>query len=398
MLVYFFNIFDENISNMPKILFFDLEINKKTSRVEKIGAILDTLIFSDHSIPKFEAFSNSATYICGHNIFNHDLKFLENTGLSPLFFQKKTIDTLYLSALLFSEKPYHKLVKSYKLIDAGYEASNPLQDARLSKELLIDEINCFEGLDGQLRNIYYTLLKERPKFYAFFELAHFSSEIRSPERAITTYFKGKICRNTDIEGFIKTNPEALAYALALISTGNVDSISPPWLLHTYPDIHNIVFNLRQQKCADPECNYCRNYLDTKKSLLRFFGYEKFRKFNKNEEVPLQEQVINATLNKESLLAIFPTGGGKSLAFQLPAFMFGESGRELTIVISPLQSLMKDQVDNLESRFGITKAVTINGLLSPTERSEAIAGQRMGMFICSTFRPNRSAPPPLKGCF
>src|SRR5690606_35979373 len=63
-------------------------------------------------------------------------------------------------------------------------------------------------------------------------------------------------------------------------------------------------------------------------------------------------------------------GGKSITFQVPALMSGETSKGLTIVISPLQSLMKDQVDNLE-KIGITEAVTINGLLDPIERSKSI---------------------------
>lgn len=68
--------------------------------------------------------------------------------------------------------------------------------------------------------------------------------------------------------------------------------------------------------------------------------------------------------------MFPTGGGKSVTFQLPALMAGEAIHGLTVVISPLQSLMKDQVDNLEER-GLAEAVTINGLLSPVERKDSL---------------------------
>lgn len=57
-------------------------------------------------------------------------------------------------------------------------------------------------------------------------------------------------------------------------------------------------------------------------------------------------------------------------FQLPALMSGHSVHGLTVVISPLQSLMKDQVDNLADR-GITDAVTINGLLDPITRALSI---------------------------
>ena len=55
----------------------------------------------------------------------------------------------------------------------------------------------------------------------------------------------------------------------------------------------------------------------------------------------------AAIDSKSILAVFPTGGGKSITFQLPALMSGENTKGLTVIISPLQSLMKDQVDNLE---------------------------------------------------
>lgn len=85
---------------------------------------------------------------------------------------------------------------------------------------------------------------------------------------------------------------------------------------------------------------------------------------------MQEQAVKAAVNGKSLLAIFPTGGGKSLAFQLPALIAAENMHGLTVVISPLVSLMKDQVDNLIEK-NIYDAVTINGLLNPLEKKEAI---------------------------
>ena len=123
----------------------------------------------------------------------------------------------------------------------------------------------------------------------------------------------------------------------------------------YYDTHGVV------------CFYCNSQLDLFRNLKAFFGYDQFRTY---EGEPLQEKAADAAVQGKSLLAIFPTGGGKSLTFQLPALMEGRTVHGLTVVISPLQSLMKDQVDNLDER-GITDAVTINGLLDPITRALCI---------------------------
>ena len=124
--------------------------------------------------------------------------------------------------------------------------------------------------------------------------------------------------------------------------------------------------LRSNRCIEG-CAYCNQSNDAHAGLKTIFGYDAFRKFGGED---LQQNAVKAALNYESLLAVFPTGGGKSITFQLPALMQGLQNKGLTVIISPLLSLMKDQVDNLE-KVGITSAVTINGMLDPIERSKRL---------------------------
>ena len=92
-------------------------------------------------------------------------------------------------------------------------------------------------------------------------------------------------------------------------------------------------------------------------LHKYYGYTSFRKG--------QENIITSIINKEDVLAIMPTGGGKSICYQVPALCLDG----ITIVISPLISLMKDQVDALKT-MGV-KARLINSSLSNSEYNEAL---------------------------
>ena len=103
--------------------------------------------------------------------------------------------------------------------------------------------------------------------------------------------------------------------------------------------------------------------EAKKLLKQYFGYDEFRQG--------QEQLIEAALNGQDVLGIMPTGAGKSLCFQIPALMMDG----ITLVISPLISLMKDQVDQLLA-YGVS-AACYNSTQTREQQLEVMAGCRNG---------------------
>lgn len=110
------------------------------------------------------------------------------------------------------------------------------------------------------------------------------------------------------------------------------------------------------------------------TLKRYFGFDSFR--------PLQEEIITDALAGRDVFALLPTGGGKSLCFQLPALM----SEGLTIVVSPLIALMKDQVDAMQAS-GI-EATFLNSTLKAGESRERLRGLFTGKYRLLYAAPER----------
>src|SRR5215203_6748932 len=109
-------------------------------------------------------------------------------------------------------------------------------------------------------------------------------------------------------------------------------------------------------------------------LKSTFGYDDFR--------PGQGEVIEAALRGDDLLAVMPTGSGKSMCYQLPALVDGA----LTVVVSPLIALMRDQVHQMQG-FGVA-AATLNSTTSEEEAREAWRLLRAGELRLLFVSPER----------
>jgi Superfamily II DNA helicase len=115
-------------------------------------------------------------------------------------------------------------------------------------------------------------------------------------------------------------------------------------------------------------------LSLEQALKHFFGYDSFR--------PGQREIVEAALQKRDMMIVMPTGGGKSLCFQLPALL--KPG--LTVVVSPLIALMQDQVEALQDNgIGATFLnSTLSSLRKPDRAKLRFSKVRLN---CSTLHPN-----------
>lgn len=315
---------------MDSITFVDTEIEPKSRKILDIGSVKDNgSSFHSNSIAGFIDFLKDTQFICGHNIFNHDLKYIQkavtDAGINP----SNIIDTLFFSPLLFPAKPYHALLKDDKL--QTEDTNNPLNDSIKAKDLLHDEIAAFQQTDETLKQIFYLLLNDKKEFRSFFYFIAYKSKESNLETIIREKFYSEICEKANLTKIISEHPIELAYCLALINCKSRYSITPPWVLKNYPEVERIIFSLRNKPCLSG-CIYCNQALDIHKGLKRYFGFDSYRTYA-GEPEPLQEKAVKAAIDNKSILAVFPTGGGKSITFQVPALMSGETTKGLTIVLA-----------------------------------------------------------------
>lgn len=139
--------------------------------------------------------------------------------------------------------------------------------------------------------------------------------------------------------------------------------------------------------AEPTRRRPEGALDPRTVLKQCFGYDSFR--------PNQEQIVDALLDGRDVLAVMPTGAGKSVCYQVPALCLADRAKAagtvgFTLVVSPLISLMADQVRSLNAA-GISAAF-VNSSISAYEQNAALEGAARGDFVLLYVAPERLAAP------
>jgi ATP-dependent DNA helicase RecQ len=387
---------DELIS---RTLLLDIETTK-SGKIRHIGAVFNDQVFETNAesslkltLSHVENFASVAEFVLGHNLLGHDFPVLQSNYPQLAILKKPVIDTLYLSPLAFPQNPYHRLVKDYKLVRSS--VSNPVADARLAASVFRDQWASLKGTGAGAPQLidFYRFCFEESLFNGFSGegLAAVISAVgargfESPEAALGFFVEntvGTVCRKAVVATVLpllgdRARRPTLAFCLAWLQVAGANSVLPPWVRYRFPEIAPILTRLRQTPCGDQGCRYCREHHDPEGNLERFFGFAGFRaKPSTWEGKSLQRAIVVSGMRDESLLAILPTGGGKSLCYQLPALVRHRCRGAMTVVISPLLALMKDQVDNLMKATGTPFAAAVNGLLTPPERGEVLERIRMG---------------------
>ncbi|WP_425316070.1 RecQ family ATP-dependent DNA helicase [Stutzerimonas chloritidismutans] len=392
--------------SQPKSLIFDLEVAPgnadQPDRIFMVGALRpDTGEELERKVDKdlpsvldaLDSLGQGASFVLGHNVIDHDLPILKQQAPDLALHGLPVIDTLRLSPLAFPQNPYHRLVKDYKLIRDSL--NSPLTDCRSTLTLFNDqrmafaelntshqaELLCYQTLlaptlKSDLGSFFASLSGKSPKPVT--ELRSLIPELlRETDPTLTRAFK--VC-STRLEQLLETDllDESLhwplAYALAWLRVSGGNSVLAPWVRHQFPEVGRLIAELRDTPCGQANCGYCSTTHDPRHELKRYFGFDDFR--TEPDGRTLQHDVVLAGMQGKHVLAILATGGGKSLCYQLPALNRFHRNGSLTVIISPLQSLMKDQVDGLLAR-NVQCAATLNGLLTMPERAEVLEKIQLG---------------------
>ncbi|MDA3079694.1 MULTISPECIES: DEAD/DEAH box helicase [unclassified Campylobacter] len=392
------------------IVFIDLEVDSKTKEVYEIAIKYGDNAVKKHirqekeikirDIIEYLKYIKEANFVCGHNFKDFDEKFFQKEILS----NTPIIDTFYLSMLLAPTKCSHKLTKDYK-IDKN-TINDPLKDNENTKMLFIMLNDIFLDLDIRLCEIFLFLLSENEYFEGYFDFLKGFKKVNKRTFIDYEIFKFlqdryKITLNKDdfCKLWHKFGNDTLAFCIAFLEFRdekfkndefkNNNSVLSPAILYNFPNtpkfLKKLLWNENKQieqidKFSNDVFGFAPNRefkgyaRDCSEIAVYQTGFRQDYEINTLSNSLFagrisQKEIVQATLKGDSFIAVLPTGGGKTLTFQLPALMKSKIYKPLTIVVSPLQALMKNHVETFKGDNFVVRA--ISGYLSMPERLDII---------------------------
>ena len=400
---------------LNRCLILDLEVGPDGS-IEAVGALrgdielkIPDAASSASALRQLDSFGEGADFVVGHNIVDHDRVFVERHLPGSRLLDLPVVDTLYLAPLAKPQRPYHSLVKDYKLV--GAERSDPVADCLLTRQLL-----------GECREVLEKLKSSKPGLLSYYRTCFNDSD--EVERTSDLKLNGTgtflealggrtLRRDQLVGGFhyfagdkacpdairrhlpaLLDRPEtrpAVAYSLAWVMVAGTESVLPRWVHHRFPAASRFIRAVRGTPCGNPRCGFCSKHHNLDGKLKKYFGFHGFRDDPKTADgESLQRRIVVQGMNRRPVLAIMPTGGGKSLCYQLPAILRNEQTGALTVVISPLQALMKDQVDNLNRKTESPSLAATAERPSDHARAPERAGRSQARTLRAALRLARAA--------
>jgi ATP-dependent DNA helicase RecQ len=323
-------------------IYLDLEVDSRENiyRLGLDSSILKEDFERETLAPAYQQllqFKQSGLSICGHNFRRFDYPYLVKQ--KPELQSWSIIDTLELSVLAFPLQPSHKLNKEYK--PSHYCVNNPLEDARATRLLLEQILTELLNKPSSLGRTYSWLLtcgtQEADSAYKqLFTLIGWEA-VESPildelpYSAIAGFDRDYLERffgNAAMHDFdTRLSLAALIAWNYECQVTQSNAVFSGWLSHL-PGFEKLLAQVRPL-------------------LPNGFTYHPYlEQFNIPAFRSIQEEAVQSILKGEQPLILMATGGGKSLCYQLPALMLWDKYKALTVVISPLQALMADQVADL----------------------------------------------------
>ncbi len=283
---------------------------------------------------------NNSDYKICHNFFWYDWWKLPTL----LNHKEKNIDTLLIDSLISFNKTHHNLKKSIN--------NDPLEDSKTTFDVLNKNLQIFHSLNSKIKNILFSLLYENNfynEFFNFYNDINWNKLKKLSNKEIVNEFKfilsnNELLNNQSIEAiksyiFGENINQKLAISYLVLFIDKKTITLSDFIFNENVELRNYLRNILNSFYS----NITKDLNNNIKTHLKKFSW--FNDFRWNTQV----EWVRNWLENNDFLTILSTWGWKSLIYQLPAWLIGSKLWHLTLIITPLKALIKDQIDWLRDK-------------------------------------------------